>query len=355
MRKGVALVAVLYFLVVCALSIAGLLFVERGAARNAIANANGIQLVAVAEDVLYSTLASWDGAARLRQRVGSTVLLASQPRTGMANVYVTRLTTRVFVIVADVRNARDGASRRVGSYVRVPLPTPSLRAALITDGDVRIGLDARVIADSVCGDPPRAALVVTPSAQLVVDPAAPQPTLSRDPAAADSTTYEQFGASTWNDIALVADLRVAAGAHVTPSPPSEGSACSRTESNWGDPTSLTSPCANYTPLVVADGDLTIDGGRGQGVLVVGGRLVIAGPFEYSGQIVARRGIETSADNIAISGVVYARRGDDSVNANVAVMLSHRTTIRYSGCDAWHGMASWLQPRRVRDYAWMELF
>jgi len=49
------------------------------------------------------------------------------------------------------------------------------------------------------------------------------------------------------------------------------------------------------------------------------------------------------------------RGDTlSAHADSArVVLARRTTLRYSGCDAWQGVASWLVPRRVRDFAWME--
>jgi hypothetical protein len=92
---------------------------------------------------------------------------------------------------------------------------------------------------------------------------------------------------------------------------------------------------------------------------VSGHLVIAGPFMFSGQIVARGGIETRADNIAISGAMYAWRASDDSTAMHAsssqVVLTHRTTLRYSRCDAWHGVASWHKPRRVRDRAWAELF
>jgi hypothetical protein len=36
-------------------------------------------------------------------------------------------------------------------------------------------------------------------------------------------------------------------------------------------------------------------------------------------------------------------------------LRYATTLRASGCDAQHGIASWLEPRVVRDRAWAELF
>jgi hypothetical protein len=86
-------------------------------------------------------------------------------------------------------------------------------------------------------------------------------------------------------------------------------------------------------------------------------LLIQGPFTFSGQIVARGGIEMIADNIAITGSVHAWRARADTLAmrtdSARVVLARRVTLRSSGCDAWHGIASWLQPRRVRDFAWME--
>jgi hypothetical protein len=181
----------------------------------------------------------------------------------------------------------------------------------------------------------------------------------RDSAADDSATYLRFGSAWWNDLASAADIRLANGARVAPSPTIAAGRCAASDSNWGDPSSIGSPCANRSPLIVADGDLTIVGGVGQGVLLVSGHLVIAGPITFSGQIVARGGIETLADNITISGEVYAWRArDDSAATHASpshVVLTHRTTLRYSGCDAWHGIASWHEPHRVRDRAWAELF
>jgi hypothetical protein len=181
--------------------------------------------------------------------------------------------------------------------------------------------------------------------------------VARSAAAADSATYLRFGNTWWSDLTMAADVHLTAGAHVTPAPVTSAGSCVRVESNWGDPSTPASPCAARMPIVYAAGDLTIDGGLGQGALLVDGHLLITGPFAFSGQIVARGGIEMIADNITISGSVSAWRARGDVLAahadSARVVLARRTTLRYSGCDAWHGVASSLQPRRVRDFAWME--
>jgi hypothetical protein len=363
-RRGIALVSVLYFLVVCALTTTAVLFAERSSGRNALASANGARLIATADEIVYSTLASWDGATRIRQPIGSTASLPSASSGGVRRqVYVARLTRHTFIIVGDVRNGADGAARRVSLLVRMPGGDERVPAALISAVDVTLGAAARIVVDSAsCGDTMSAAAVLAPSVILTVDPASPpdaRPVVLRDSAAADSANYLQIENASWNDLVAGADIQLPHGSRIVPRPAINENSCTRGDANWGDPTSLTSACANRVPVIFAAGDLTIDGGLGQGVLLVDGHLTIDGPFVFSGQIVARNGIETLADNITISGVVRAwRASSDSEITRTrtpSVLLTHQTTLRYSRCDAWHGMASSLQPRHASDHAWIELF
>jgi Tfp pilus assembly protein PilX len=363
-RRGVALVSVLYFLVVCGLTSAALLFLERAGARAAASSRGGSSLLAAAESALYSSLAEWDGVTRARQPVGSVASVATtSPSRLHTNVFVSRLTSRLFSIVAETRSDRDGVARRVGLLVRLPGAANRLRGALVSAVDVSIGPDVRIETDTgSCGDTATATVVLAPAAALTIDPAVPaerRPTVLHDATAGDSSAYLQFGAIWWSDLALAADIHLTRDAHVTPAPITSASTCVRIDTNWGDPNSLTSVCAARAPLIISDGDLTIDGGVGQGVLLVGGHLTIDGPFVFSGQIVARGGIETRADNIAISGGVYAWRASSDADSTrmlaTRVVLTRQTTLRYSRCDMWHGVASWQQPRRVRHYAWSELF
>jgi hypothetical protein len=278
-------------------------------------------------------------------------------------VFVARLTNRLFSIVAEASDDRDGVARRVGLLVRLPGTSSRLRGALVSAVDVSIGPDVRIETDSgSCGDTAAAAVVLAPAAALSIDSAVPaksRPSVRSDSTAGDSSAYLQFGSTWWSDLALAADIHLARDAHVSPTPVTSGSSCVRVDANWGDPNSLTSVCASRAPVIMSDGDLTIDGGVGQGVLLVSGHLIIDGPFVFSGQIVARGGIETRSDNIAITGGVYAWRAPPDADSTrvraTRVMLTRQTTLRYSGCDTWHGVASWQQPRRVRRYAWSELF
>jgi hypothetical protein len=362
-HRGVALVAVLYFLVVCALTITAVLFAQRSAKQNALSTANGTQLLAAAEVALHSTVGSWSSTDRRRQAVGSTAASVATINAGVrTTTYITRLTSRVFSITSEARFVAGNIARRVSLLVRLPFDATRVHGALISAVDVTIGAQVRFATDSTPCDTASAAVVLTPNAALAIDadiPPGSRPSVWRDSIADDSSIYLRAADTWWSELAQRADIRLAADAHITPTPIVVAGQCRTSDTNWGDPLGLIAECADRAPLVYVPGDLTIDGGAGQGVLLVDGHLAIAGPFTFSGQIVARHGIETLADNIAISGEVYAWRAssDTSVSHTITsdVRLTHATTLRYSGCDARHGIASWLQPRRVRQRAWSELF
>ena len=362
-RRGVALVAVLYFLVVCALTSAALLFAQRSASRNTISMSSGAQLLAAAEASVYSTLSEWRPAARIRQPVGSTTTTTGSADGFITGVSVTRLTTRIYSITGEARLNSGNVARRVNLLVRLPTSPLLLHGALVSAVNVTVGPDVRFTVDSAqCAESASAAIILGVNAALVVDtgisPGA-QPVSRRDSLADDSSSYLAIGDSWWSDLARRADVHFAADSRIAPKPSVTGGQCVPTDDNWGDPSGVRATCADRSPLVYASGDLTIEGGTGQGVLLVDGHLAITGSFTFSGQIVARRGIETRADNITISGSMYAWRAttDSSVSRATTndVMLTHATTLRHSDCDARYGIASWLQPRRVRERAWSELF
>ena len=360
--------SVLSVLVVVGLLATAALFSARESRRAAERSVGDAQLVAAAETALFGALADWDAVARGRQARGETVALLVTPLSrdvGRVRVFVTRLTMRVYAIIADVTTAGDDASRRLSLLVRAPLREPALASAIVSAGDVSLGPAARIVPaeSSSCGGVAAAAVTLAPGAQLVLDSAripSDQLTTRHDAAAADSLTYLRVAGETWQALAGAADVRLTAGAHVSPSPSIEDGRCADVSANWGEPqhSEPASQCEQRAPIVYAAGDLTIDGGRGRGVLLVEGRLRLAGPLSFFGQIVALGGIETIRDGIEVSGTMLSgsrATTRDATHTGTAVSLRHATTVRYSVCDAQHGIASWLQPRPVRERAWAELF
>ena len=364
-RRGFTLATVLYFVVVVGMLAVTVLAATRRLTPAGDRVALDAQLISVAETVAYGELADWRAGERARQRVGTTVsrTMTATPPAQEIVLHVTRLSTRVYSLVAHAR-AASGIVRRVSLLVRVPFPTVAPGAVLVSAGSVLLGQDVRVIADSAdCGAGQDSAVMLAPGARLLSADGQPlhaPPPVLENPLAADSATYMRIGGAWWNELAARADVVLASGAHVTPAPQIAADRCVESDTNWGEPiqTEAASPCARRVPLVYAEGDLYLDGGRGQGTLLVNGRLRIAGPFLYSGQIVARDGIESLSDGVELTGIVMSAArdaSDPSHGASASVALRYAMTLRVSGCDAQHGIASWLEPRVVRHRAWSEPF
>ena len=78
--------------------------------------------------------------------------------------------------------------------------------------------------------------------------------------------------------------------------------------NWGDPDRPYRPCGGYLPVRRALGDLLVEGGVGQGILLVDGDLTLAGGARYYGLILAtgrlhlRDRAELTGYAVAVGGV-----------------------------------------------------
>lgn len=55
----------------------------------------------------------------------------------------------------------------------------------------------------------------------------------------------------------------------------------------------------------AQGDLTVVGGSGRGILIVEGRLLISGAFTYTGVVVVRGAIEVEGPGASVAGLIRA--------------------------------------------------
>ena len=130
-RKGVALISVLYFLIVCGLAATALLFGQRSRASSVRDARGSLRLSVLADSALYATLATWQPGDRLRQPVGATIVLATRSAPDIrTRVSVTRTTRRLFAIVAEASRIADGSARRATLLVRLPLAAASARGAL---------------------------------------------------------------------------------------------------------------------------------------------------------------------------------------------------------------------------------
>jgi len=94
-----------------------------------------------------------------------------------------------------------------------------------------------------------------------------------------------------------------AGGTLSPSPGSDQTGCSDRVDNWGSPTDPTGPCGGRRVALYVPGDLVMDGGEGQGLLLVDGSLTMAEAAFFAGLVVVRDSL-TLLPDARISGLVH---------------------------------------------------
>jgi hypothetical protein len=107
-------------------------------------------------------------------------------------------------------------------------------------------------------------------------------------------------------------------------------------------------CEQYFPVIHAPGDVALDGGMGQGILLVDGDLLVRGDARFVGLVVVRGRIELASPNASLTGAVL-----------VASARGARSTLQgrvsFSSCALWWALAAHAAPVPVEGRAWAELY
>ena len=374
-REGFALVMALGALVIIGTLVAGTSFLvmqETRLGRNQLVQARAF---AAAEYGLNKIQADWDLTPNLLMANGATFDTSYViPNQGTARVRYTRLNAETFWIVSEGSvgggagvSTASTAVKRMNAILRLRIPSLTANGAFTTSGNVRVTGSALILGANT--DPPgwagcdatavdKAGIVAPPAADIFIQRQAQVdgvPPVLRDAVVADSTTYIRYGDETWNSLVAQASIRITNG--TTPQfvePTVLNGRCNKTYSNWGEPNrggGSVPECYNYFPIIYSTGNLHINSGRGQGILLVEGDLQINGIFTWSGLIVVRDDIERGNGTATVFGAVMAR------NATVddASAVLGNTTYSYSECGLARALAGSAQVVQARQRAWAELF
>lgn len=364
-RRGFALASAVCMLAAVGGVAAASFFATREAQRSATRVARQEEAASLADERLVAVLGSWD-----RPRFDSLALGATDSvsrRTGdppLTDAYVTRITHDVYSVAAIGRGAAGTSAEATRGHdllVRLIRPKMVTGAALVSRGDVLVVPDA-VLSGSDhappgwAGCPPpdsgEAPAVLVPEGRGAGDLGGhPLPGVRVDSIAADSATYRAFGPAPFAFLAERADVVLRAGAMVSPRP-SPGDNCGSVDdvASWGEPWRSTgSPrCEGYAPIIHTSGDIVVTAGRGQGLLLVDGRLRIEGPFVFYGVIVAGGGVEATGTSVSVYGMVL------SGSAN-GVRWGASGRVQRSTCAVAHALAAASRPSTIRSRGWSELF
>lgn len=322
------------------------------------------QATALADRALGAAIHSWNVPAYDSLPVGGMHSVEhpgdSVERSGARSV-VMRVTERLFW-VATVGRAAVGtpvAAQRLQQLVVEVLRPAMPRVALTSRGDLRVGPEAEIQPEdrappgwADCPSPDTAVgpAVLLPDGGRVSGGGTP-PIVATDPAAGDPSTYDRLGRVPVSALAERAQVEIAAGAILSPLPDLAGGCRSGVFAlvgSWGEPlrSGGREACERYFPVVVARGDLVVTGGRGQGVLIVNGRLRIRGPFLFAGLILAKGGVELSDAGAEVYGAV--------LSADPAGVDWLGGALRRSSCALWRAGDAAARPYPVALRGWAEV-
>ncbi len=317
-NRGVALPIVIFVLamlggLVSAAFWSGVLDHRMGRAALDVQHALGL-----AESAVADPLANWDAGGYAAVPVGMGVTDTVRWESGAIKsvTRVRRLGVGLFLIGADGLG-RSGAVVHAGVLVRLePWGTPAV-APVLANGSVKVGPLAEVRVDA------------TGSERGCTSLRESEPDTKFGFGSRDTLELEDF--SRWVGRAT---KRVAPGRYVDIGPVLREGVCHAAEPrNWGDPTAE-SGCGSYRPVVYVAGDLTVLGGLGQGVLLVGGDLDIRGGFWFEGLILVAGSLRATVGAPRIEGAVQAGLvggGGGGGGGGDAIRLGGRALVVYSRC------------------------
>lgn len=357
-RSGFALATALLALGLIGALITGTFFIATHEQRTGTDVLSTTRALGAAELGVDAAMTTWDREWNVvMQRGDRRTAPATSLDAASAITEVARLDNQLFLVSSE---GRSGAARRiVRRYVALTVPQPVLRAAATLGGAATIagatdidGAD-RAPDGWICPDPePAVGGIATPDSGLITMNGCSlgscvngSPPTSTDSALRHSGALLRHGDLDWNTLILRAGTTAEGTA--SPRPSERDGACDvEDERNWGDPHRAgDGVCANHFALVHAPGVLTIDGGRGQGILLVEGDLTIRGGFHFAGLVMVRGVLHADAARIDGALIVAGDSSAASTLSNVAV--------HFSRCAVHAAMLGTALPEPIVERSWFE--
>ena len=331
-RRGIALVVVLLALALLGVLAAGVTFASALRIRGDRRLDRAPVALAAAESIAVVTMLDWHGTTAARAAAG--LALDSSERRGSRTVRsrLSPLRRGRFALAVSVDDGAAGGAR-AGVWLAIrrdPIPMPHL-AALGTNSVPVLSAAAAVRGEDA---PSSDAPACMPSDDVAA--LAPMPAMLDDAWIATLAAHAE-----------VPLPRAASPTTLSPAPSAVDGHCDVDSfAAWGEPDAgRVAACRAYFPVVVVDGSLELAGGRGQGVLVVGGDLVMRGDARFVGLVVVR-GRASLADDARITGALVVRDVDRG-----GVSLADHAIVQRSECAVAAAVAAAGAPHPDGVHAW----
>jgi hypothetical protein len=383
-RRGIALVLVLLAVLVTAALAAGVLVAASTQARASGDAMLSLRTTEAAENGQVAAAAGWSRDSNLTMLDGATAgpFVTRYPDSTSSVAFVTRLSRTTYWISARGRSRATGGTlpveSRVGALYTLHVPEPRLAATISVRDSFSITGAARVdgndtpppVWGSLCAvlKPPIAAVAAPDTTRVCDGPCSSTgsrltgtPPKHVDSLAGSPASLNQLGAVTWTSLAAHASNVLTATAIVTPAPrltsgPGAAQCDTAAADNWGDPSRAT-PCANRFVIVHALGDLIMDGGAGQGIILGEGDVELRNGAQFFGLVLTRDDVIASIGNNRVWGAVVAgdMRRAMSAGPGDLTAIAGGTQIVYSSCALETALVGTAPLRREAKRSWARLY
>lgn len=360
-QQGAALVLAVVALAAIGAMIAGCFLAGWLEQRSAAASRYGAAAFEAAEAGAAQAIATWGPALSRLPLHGDSVALPGGTGLTDYTATITRLAAGTFLVRSEGRRLAAGgtalAQRLVGVFVRLDAAQVDHGSALTLAGPATVA-NANVVDgsdrvppgwDSVCSAPADVPGIRSSGSSVATDSGPPAPVVIDT--LINSGTFTAFGAVTFDQLAGQA-VHEGTGAIGPLAPAAAGGRCDPgAGTNWGEPYAgpgSTAECFDFLPIVYAPGDLTVAGGRGQGVLLVRGDLDLSGGVEFTGIIVVLGRVTTSGAGGHVTGSLL-------VGGAATSALAGGSTISYSSCAVRRALQANGVPRRLAERSWAQLY
>lgn len=328
-RGGFALIAVMLTLSALGLLISGLIYVSIEELSIARSSEELLRTRLAAESAVRAELARWRTDDHQDLPIGTARSSANvEPDMapgGKTTTTVERLDASLFLLRA-LATAPGGTRSTAAAIVRTIDPLElwrELPATITTTGPVEYSSDdalAGFVPDT--NDTGEVSSCQTALETMVAAFSSAQrpPVRTIPPAAADSL---RLGPLDLAALRALAD-RIETGT-ITPRPTAGDAGCSTGASgNWGAPDYTAVPCTDYFPLIFAPEGLRVDGGVGQGILVVTGDLTFAGDAVFHGVVLVQ-------GRLLLTGRARLNGAALVVGEDAAAIITGEARVEYEPC------------------------
>jgi hypothetical protein len=374
-ERGIALAVAIFALVVIGGLVAGSMFVatqEQRVGRNTLQQ----QAAFTAADAgNQDAIINWSTGGYGSLSVGGSVTTTATAPDGRGwyRRTVQKVGNLLFIVKTDGFNKDSTAAAHVGSLLKLKMLAFNINAALKTQGSAKIGGSSMISGvDSLpagwTGCPalqptlpgirmPDPTLVQTSGCSPTGSPPDYPCIVGSPQDVQKDTTITSDSLTTVGDIPFDS-LKQFASKIITTSNPSNpaptldvSGSCQTTDLyNWGDPLVPSAPCSSFFPIIWADQSISIQGGYGQGVLIVNGNLSVQGGFEFYGPVLIKGTLSTQGTGGHFNGGVIAA----NIDLSQSVVLGN-AVINYSSCALIKALTSSATATSMRERSWVNLY